>query len=280
MLTTGGPNSYSGVLGATFNNGYAGVYGFDRAPGPNSYAVLGYSFSGDGVEAISLNNGDGLSAFSRGIGVDAENDSASSPALLVAGAETTKSVPLILAQNNNNSDTTGRADVFSVASDGSVVSAGTITASSSPLIVTRGAGTARYVAYGSRASTPTIEDVGFATLANGRAAVRLDPAFASTIDGRSPYAVFLSPEGENDGLYVTAKTTTGFLVREGHGGKSTLPFSYRIVARPLDMPAAQRLPDARAAAAFPTFDDRAVRTRDLQRNTVLAHFGGILKARH
>jgi hypothetical protein len=259
-LTTGGPNSYGGVLGATFANELSGVYGFDGAPGPYSYAVTGYSLEGTGVEAISLETGVGLSASSRGIAVDAENVADSAPALLVAGANTTKNIPLILAQNNDNSEMTPRADVFSVGSDGSVVSASTITASSSPLIVTRGAGTARY---GSRTSTPTIEDVGFANLTNGRAAIRFDATFASTIDPRAPYAVFLSPEGENDGLYVTAKTGTGFLVREAHGGRSTLPFSYRILARPLDMPQARRLPDARTAATFPAFDVRSIPALDV-----------------
>ena len=43
------------------------------------------------------------------------------------------------------------------------------------------------------------------------------------------------------GLYVSLKTPSGFEVREAQGGRSSLPFDYRIVARPLDA-ANDRLP--------------------------------------
>jgi hypothetical protein len=160
-----------------------------------------------------------------------------------------------------------------------VIASGSITGSASPLAVTRGANGARYVAYGSRMSAPTIEDVGFGTLANGYAQIHLDSTFASTIDPRAPYAVFISPEGENGGLYVTAKSPTSFVVREVHGGRSTLPFSYRVVARPADMPLAQRLPDARTAAAFPRYDDAKDRAADLERRSTRARLARILPKR-
>jgi hypothetical protein len=44
--------------------------------------------------------------------------------------------------------------------------------------------------------------------------------------------VFITPEGDSRGVYVTAKTSLGFTVRENQGGQSTLAFSYRIVAKP------------------------------------------------
>ncbi len=58
----------------------------------------------------------------------------------------------------------------------------------------------------------------------------LDPTFAASIDGRQSYRVFVTPDGDTNGLYVAAKTATGFIVREIHGGRSTLAFDYRIVA--------------------------------------------------
>jgi len=87
--------------------------------------------------------------------------------------------------------------------------------------------------YSTQASTPTIEDFGEAALTGGAAYVRLDPAFASVIEQQGNYLVFLTPEGDNRGLYVTQKSIRGFAVRESQGGHSTLTFSYRIVAKPL-----------------------------------------------
>jgi len=62
--------------------------------------------------------------------------------------------------------------------------------------------------------------------------VRFDAEFASVIDRGSDYAVFLTPEGDNRGLYVAQRTPSGFVVRESQSGRSTLAFSYRIVATP------------------------------------------------
>jgi hypothetical protein len=82
------------------------------------------------------------------------------------------------------------------------------------------------------------EDFGQGTLAAGRAQVRIDPEFAATVK-TDDYAVFLTPEGECKGLFVTAKTPTGFEVRELQGGTSSLPFRYRIVAARKDVEVAR-----------------------------------------
>jgi hypothetical protein len=98
--------------------------------------------------------------------------------------------------------------------------------------------------YTPRTSLPTMEDVGEAQLVAGTAYVRIDPAFANVIDRRASYLVFITPEGDSNSLYVTNKTPAGFVVRESHGGRSTLAFQYRIVAKPYDITAA-RLPMVR-----------------------------------
>jgi hypothetical protein len=84
------------------------------------------------------------------------------------------------------------------------------------------------------------EDFGEAELVNGKAQIKLDPQFASLVKTRG-YHVFLSPYGDCRGLYVSARSATGFSVREQQRGGSTLQFSYRIVARRKDV-AAERLP--------------------------------------
>jgi hypothetical protein len=86
--------------------------------------------------------------------------------------------------------------------------------------------------YSPQESLPTVEDFGEGQLVNGQAYVRIDPAFANTMDPRANYMVFITPEGDSRGVYVTAKTSAGFVVRENQGGRSTLAFSYRIVAKP------------------------------------------------
>jgi hypothetical protein len=52
------------------------------------------------------------------------------------------------------------------------------------------------------------------------------------MDNRAAYMVFITPEGDSNGLYVVNKTAAGFEVHENRAGRSTLAFSYRIVAKP------------------------------------------------
>jgi hypothetical protein len=86
--------------------------------------------------------------------------------------------------------------------------------------------------YAPMVAQPTIEDFGEAQLINGQASVRLDPKFTNVVDQKANYLVFITPEGDASTLYVTQKSTGGFTVRESHGGRSTIAFSYRIVAKP------------------------------------------------
>jgi hypothetical protein len=114
------------------------------------------------------------------------------------------------------------------------------------------------LAYAPEATTATIEDVGEARLADGRAIVRFDRDFASTIDRNAGYLVFLTPMGDTRGLYVRLKTLAGFEVRETQGGRSSLLFDYRIVARPLGansdrLPLAP--PEKRKLVSFPPSGD-------------------------
>jgi|SRR5579862_1363349 len=95
--------------------------------------------------------------------------------------------------------------------------------------------------YASQATRAQLEDVGTARIVGGRGVVQFDSAFARTIDFRAGYQVFLTPGGDNRGLYVALKSPGGFEVREAQGGRSTLPFDYRVVARPLGS-SGERLP--------------------------------------
>lgn len=74
------------------------------------------------------------------------------------------------------------------------------------------------------------EDFGSGRIAEGRAHVELDSDYAAVVQ-LDDYHVFLTPEGDSNGLYVASKGPTGFEVREQQGGTNSLPFSYRVVAR-------------------------------------------------
>ena len=74
------------------------------------------------------------------------------------------------------------------------------------------------------------EDAGSGKLSNGMATVSLDLAFAETVNAAIEYHVFLTPQGECEGLYVGKKTPQGFEVRELHHGHSDVNFDYRIIA--------------------------------------------------
>jgi hypothetical protein len=79
------------------------------------------------------------------------------------------------------------------------------------------------------------EDFGRGRLVRGKARVRLDPMFAGVVR-TGAYHVFLTSEGESQGLYVRRRTRAGFEVWERGGGKSGVGFSYRVVAKRKDIP--------------------------------------------
>jgi len=58
------------------------------------------------------------------------------------------------------------------------------------------------------------EDLGGAQLLNGTALVRIEPIFAQTVNTDAEYRVFLTPNGDCKGLYVTNKTANSFEVHE------------------------------------------------------------------
>jgi hypothetical protein len=75
------------------------------------------------------------------------------------------------------------------------------------------------------------EDYGGGTLVNGSSTVTLDPVFAQTVNTGTDYRVFVTPDGDCRGLYVTRKTPTSFEVHELGGGQANIDFDYRIIAR-------------------------------------------------
>jgi hypothetical protein len=217
-----------------FCRGRSGIYAHDDSTdgGRLNVGVEGASINGIGVQGNSTN----------WVGVNAVGgypSTVSYPALSVVGnpgSLITGYPELIAACATGTANPCSDADaVFELQQSGDVSIKGIITTAGScskgcsPTSMSQAK---RVRFFTPRESLPTVEDFGEGELINGQAYVRLDPAFANTMDPGTSYMAFITPEGNSRGVYVTAKTPAGFVVRENQSGRSTLAFSYRIVAKP------------------------------------------------
>lgn len=92
------------------------------------------------------------------------------------------------------------------------------------------------VMYASEAPEILLEDVGSSQLINGEVYIELDPVLKHSlyITDEYPLKVFITLEGECNGIYVTDKSKDGFRVVELNNGRSNAPFSWQIVANRAD----------------------------------------------
>jgi hypothetical protein len=272
------------------NNARAGVYGEDRSTnggiynsgvaGLSSFGIgsLGETDTGVGVEGLAVENGGFVSKpkyFSIGVygdadqgpgvfgyahgttsdsyGVGAIVDEPTRFALYAEsdGDEGGGSYALVHSDGYVLEGTSfEHGAVVSIDGNGNEILKGSLTIDGSPLSRTAVSGGGDVTTFGERSSTPTLEDMGEANLVRGAAYVTIDPAFAATMDRSAKYLVFLTPEGDSHGLYVTAQSNRGFAVRENGGARSSLAFNFRIVAKPYATSAA-RLPALAAPPKIP-----------------------------
>jgi hypothetical protein len=212
----GGNTGVAGSMGVTGNAGFDAV---DAGTSASFRGVGG--FGGQGVTGFG--EGDsafGVVGFSGSSGGDAiaAQDVGSGSAGLYIGYDS------------------GGNEKFVVANDGTVYAHQFINFFDTP-------GRQRVTSYATTSTTPNIEDFGEAQLTAGQAYVSLSRSYASAIDARYAYMVFITPEGDTRGLYVTQKTPAGFVVRENQGGRSEAAFSYRIVAKPYGSTVAAMRPE-------------------------------------
>lgn len=92
-------------------------------------------------------------------------------------------------------------------------------------------GARRVSLYAVQSAENWFEDAGSGQLSNGSASIALDPTFAQTVNLGVDYHVFLTPNGDCKGLYVSQKSATSFEVHELGGGNSSVAFDYRIMAK-------------------------------------------------
>jgi hypothetical protein len=172
-----------------------------------------------------------------GPGVLATNDS-SEPTLEVQN-HTTGSAFLIAAFDENGDPK------FTVDMDGDLIASGTKSAAV-PL-----AGGRRVALFAMESPENWFEDFGTGRLSGGMTTVPLDARFAQTVNTAVGYHVFVTPNGECNGLFVAEKTPSGFTVQELGGGESDVPFDYRIVARRKGHETT-RLPELQVGVQLPT----------------------------
>jgi hypothetical protein len=212
--------SNAGVSGTTLGEDAAGVYGYDdTSAGSGSYAVQGES--PHNVAGSFLND--------SGNGADV---------LDVQGGTTAAGNYLISAHSSDSSK------YMSVDDHGNIYYTGALYHETTCHGCRVGTSVRSYALH---ESEPAMEDVGSGRLINGSAYVALDPTFRSVVDPATDYHVLVTPEGDSNGVFVTARTNRGFFVHENRGGRSSVAFSYRIVAKPLGS-AEPRLPTIQADA--------------------------------
>lgn len=80
------------------------------------------------------------------------------------------------------------------------------------------------------------QDYGVGKLINGIARIEIDPIlkYSLHVDKDHPLKVFVTLEGDCNGVFVTDKSINGFTVKELNGGRSNVSFSWQIVANRAD----------------------------------------------
>lgn len=246
----GGSNATTGVTygvqGINHNStqNAAGVEGENFATSGVTFGLVGASSSPHGIGAVALGVGESSIGFSLigccPVGVWGDTSSnAGGAAGLVGTADDARAIYL----QNNSPSGVPTAFMFQSASGklalvaGGSVGACTVDTSgnlachgSKSAVVPVDDGQRQVALYAEESPQNWFEDFGSGHLGGGTASIALEPIFAQTVDTASDYHVFLTPEGDCRGLYVTNKSARGFEVHELGGGQSNVAFAYRIVA--------------------------------------------------
>jgi len=221
-----GTNSQDTGTGGGFGNTtrYVGVFGYGY-DGPGSY-----SFSASDFGSIVTNNN-------------------SYPTLYVNSDNTVDGDEIAASAGNIVTDSVN----FAVDRSGNVYASGAFTSETNTFNA-KVAGTDA-MTYSAQEAEATVEDFGSAQMIGGTATVALGADFRKTMDGASPYMVFLTPYGDNRGLYIASRSAAGFVVKEAQQGRASIAFDYRIVARPAGAHLA-RLP--RASTVFAKMQTKTI----------------------
>ncbi len=214
-------NAY-GVAGTTATSGFgAGVIGGTSATSGTAFGVFGVANSPAG--AALFGNAASTSGFPVAVvgfldsndgGVAGQFIAHTGAGLILQGLSGPNFNQVLSLDGNGNLHITGNLTVDGTKSSTAKLQSG------------------REVAlYAVESPENWFEDFGSAELKGGVAWVPLDSSFAEATNAAITYHVFLTPNGDSDGLYVARKAPTGFEVREHGSSGSNVAFDYRIVVR-------------------------------------------------
>jgi hypothetical protein len=232
-----------GMQGQTSSNAGSGVVGLATSTTGSTVGVEGTADSLTGVGVYGVGVAPSVEGTTiRPIGVWGDTDQSGAGvvgtadnAVAVAGANNATNASTALFRNAE----TTRIDASVVVARGAHfnglclmdVSGNLICNGSKSAVVPVDGGARQVALYAVEAPENWFEDAGSGRLINGSAVVHLESTFAQTVNGGMEYHVFLTPEGDCKGLYVTNKTPGSFEVHELGGGASSITFDYRVMAR-------------------------------------------------
>ncbi len=197
-----------GIFGETRSDdlGSAGVAGVSTTSGSHEIGVLGdYGLWGSAVHALGW-AGSWMPSL-QDFGVWASVDFNTGVA--------------VYAKNTNAAST-----AYGIYCEGNSIVAGGVKSASVPTSL------GNQLLYCIESPEIWFEDFGLGQLLNGETTITLDPLFLETvfIDETHPMHVFITEQGECNGLYVNPGKTS-FTVKEKNNGNSNIKFSYRIAAK-------------------------------------------------
>lgn len=204
--TTGFGAGVAGQAFATTGNAF-GVFG--QSNSPNGNAMFGHAVAGSGFPTAVVGFLDGSTG-----GVAGQFVAHTGAGLILQG----------LSGPNFN-------QVFTVDANGNLNISGNLVVSGTKSSTAKLQNGREVALYAVESPENWFEDFGSAELKSGAAWVPLDASFAEATNAAVTYHVFLTANGDSNGLYVARKTATGFEVREHGGGGSNVAFDYRIVVR-------------------------------------------------
>lgn len=220
-----GTNSTTSVFDITQTSvGRAGLFTVNNAS--HSGSALEATSNGNGVAFTALMTGTGNALSARGtgtgrVGLFQLQNAASTASALFCNTTGTGFCfeATAVAAGSNAAKMSSQAGTVGLQVIGGSKSAVVGTSSGARLL------------YCEESTVLVFSDYGFGQLKNGVAHIAIDPTFGETVTLDDPYQVFVSLEGDCNGVFVTNKTSNGFDVVELRKGNSNVDFSYRIVAK-------------------------------------------------
>jgi hypothetical protein len=207
-----GQGSFDSGLGV-FANGTSGAYGtFTQSD--TGTAILAQSSSGTGA-LVYANAANALYA--------QNNDSTGDYPTMVAANDT--------SQTHNPVFQTSSPNTYSGTRHCTIDTSANLTCTGVISGVVQQVDGKQTAIYAMQSAENWLEDAGSGQLSNGSVRIQLDAAFAQTVNAGVEYHVFLTPNGDSKGLYVSHKTATSFEVHEQGGGVSSIAFDYRIMVK-------------------------------------------------